>query len=292
MKRAPAKAMALGGVGVLWKRFSAYVFIGISCLTLLISIIYPSGVSGFRSGVADTFMPVLSAMNKPFVNAAQAVRNFSGLSDLQAENARLTQENVRLREWYETALLLEAENKSLRDLLNVKIEPEYKAITARILSDSQSSFAKSMLISAGQKDGVQKGQAVMAGNGLIGRIIEVEKTTSRVLLITDLNSRIPVLIEDTRQHAIMAGDNQDNTYLRHLPADSAIKEGARVITSGQGGLLPYGLPIGKIIHSQSAGYNVGVAPFAQFDSIVHVRVLNKDPVSSLSDIETSAGERQ
>lgn len=252
---------------------SSLVLVGLGFFIFVFALASPQSVSGIRMSVSDRLSPVLSAVTKPLVQASDFVRNVSGLGDLQAENIRLKQESIRLKEWYQTALLLEAENKSLRDLLNVKIEPHYKTITARILADSGNAFAKSVLISAGAGDGVQKGQAVMAGEGLIGRVIETGKQTSRVLLITDINSRVPVLVEDTRQHAILAGDNQNKMHLVHLPPDSNVKEGARIITSGHGGMFPHGLTIGRVSSGEDG--QLQVDSFADFDRIVHVRILDK-----------------
>lgn len=252
---------------------SSFVLVGVGFLLFVVSFAAPNSVSGIRMSVSDTLAPMFGAITKPVVQAANVVRNVSGLGDLQAENIRLAQENLRLKEWYQTALLLESENKSLRDLLNVKVEPHYKTITARVLADSGSAFAKSMLISAGRADGVQKGQAVMAGEGLIGRVIETGEQTSRILMITDINSRVPVLVEDTRQHAIMAGHNQSKTYLLHLPQDSDVKEGARIITSGHGGLFPHGLAIGRVKRNETGA--IEVSTFADFERIVHVRILDK-----------------
>jgi len=252
---------------------TSFIFVGIAFLIFLFSLVSPQSISGIRMSATDTIAPLLSAVNKPLVHASDALRNASGLGNLQAENIRLKQENLRLKEWYQTALLLESENKSLRDLLNVKVEPHYKTITARVLSDTGNAFAKSALISAGSDDGIKKGQAVMAGEGLIGRVVEVGNQTSRMLLITDINSRVPVLIEDTRQHAILAGHNQDTTKLLHLPLDSTVNEAARIITSGHGGLFPHGLAIGRA-HIDQEG-QVNVVPFANFDRIVHVRVIDK-----------------
>ena len=251
---------------------SSLILVGIGFLIFVFSFISPQSVSGVRMGVSDALAPVLSTVTKPLVQAADIVRNASGLGDLQAENIRLKQENLRLKEWYQTALLLEAENKSLKDLLNVKVEPHYKTVTTRVLADSGNAFAKSILIAAGSNDGIQKGQAVMAGEGLIGRVIETGKQTSRVLLITDINSRVPVLVEDTRQHAILAGQNRNATYLAHLPLDSNVKEGARIITSGHGGIFPHGLAVGRVSSTQNS--QLGVEPFADFSRVVHVRVLD------------------
>ena len=252
---------------------SSFVLIGLGFLIFLFSVVSPQSVSGIRMSVTDAISPLLGAITKPVVHASDIVRNASGLGDLQAENIRLKQENLRLKEWYQTALLLEAENKSLRDLLNVKVEPHYKTITARTLADSGNAFAKSILISAGSDEGVEKGQAVMAGDGLIGRVVEAGKQSSRVLLITDINSRVPVLIEDTRQHAILAGNNEATAGLLHLPPDSDVKEGVRIITSGHGDMFPHGLVIGRVKRDENG--NMNVHPFADFDRLVHVRVLDK-----------------
>src|SRR5262245_30718707 len=177
-------------------------------------------MEGLRAGAADTFAPVLSAIGQPVQEAAIFVRNVSGLTQLQAENLRLQQENQRLREWYQTALVLEAENKSLRDLMNIRLDPQNSYITARVLADSGNTFVKSLLVSAGSNEGVKKGQAVISGDGVIGRIVEVGKNTARVLLLTDMNSRVPVLVENSRQHAILAGENEQAPILAHLPPDS------------------------------------------------------------------------
>ena len=252
---------------------SSLLLLGLGFLVFVFALISPQNVSGLRMGVSDALAPVLGAVTKPLVYTSDVVRNASGLGDLQAENIRLKQENLRLKEWYQTALLLEAENKSLRDLLNVKTEPHYKTITTRVLGDTGSAFAKSLLVSAGKADGIAVGQAVMAGEGLIGRIVEVGKNTSRVLLINDINSRVPVLVEDTRQHAILAGQNSQEMNLIHLPPDSAVKKGVRIITSGHGGMFPHGLAIGQVIASDNG--KVTVKPFTDFSRIVHVRVLDK-----------------
>lgn len=231
-----------------------------------------------RMSAADALMPAVNTITKPITAVADTIRNVSGLSELQTENIRLEQENMKLKEWYQTALLLEAENKSLKDLLNVKVEPGYRTITARIMGDPGNTFVKSLLVSAGSKDGVQKGQAVLSGEGLIGRITDVGEQSARVLLITDVNSRVPILIEDTRQHAVMAGSNGDTTYLKHLPPDGDVKDGSRIVTSGHGGVFPPGLAVGKIVKNDDSGAPGGLSvhPYADFNRIVHVRIIDKD----------------
>lgn len=257
--------------------FISFIFVLASIATLFFSAVNPQGVSTLRSGVADILGPALGTISRPLQSAALFVRDVSGLSELQAHNARLEQENVRLREWYQTALQLEAENKSLRDLLHVKVEPENRFITARILADAGSTFVKSLLVEAGTNDGAAKGQAVISGEGLVGRVIESGRGVSRVLLVTDINSRVPVLVEDSSQHAILAGQNTVNPVLLHLPPGSEIKNGARIITSGYGGIFPHGLPVGRVSVGEDGVYKVQL--FANFDRLVHVRIVdrNEDP---------------
>lgn len=261
------------------------VFILIAFVFLAVSVFNPQGIGTLRAGVSDIFSPVLSFVSKPAQDAAVFVRNVTGLAEMQAENIRLQKENMRLREWYQTALVLEAENQSLRDLLNVKIDPQSRYITARILADSGNTFVKSLLVAAGKKDGVEKGQAVVSGNGVIGRIVDAGQKTSRVLLITDINSRVPVLVENSRQHAILAGANNNSPVLVHLPPDSDVEEGARIITSGHGGVFPSGLPVGRVVRGEDGGVHIEL--YADFDRMIHVRVIDRpeDPNLRSGELE-------
>ncbi|MGB4058298.1 MAG: rod shape-determining protein MreC, partial [Alphaproteobacteria bacterium] len=235
---------------------ASLIFVIAALGSLAFSAVNPDGVGAVRVRVMDALAPALGVVTVPVQSAAMFVRDVSGLAQIQADNARLEQENVKLREWYQTALLLEAENKSLRDLLHVRVEPENRFITAGILADVGGAFVKSMLIDAGADNGVLKGQAVVSGEGVVGRVVEAGHNASRVLLVTDMNSRVPVLIEDTRQHAILAGQNELNPALVHIPQDSDIKKGARIITSGFGGIFPQGLPVGRVYTGEDGVYRV------------------------------------
>ncbi len=244
-----------------------------------VSALNPAAMEKARTGTTDLFAPLLSAINKPFYQAAEYVRAASGIASLQAENLRLQQENARLRDWYQSALSLKSENENLQKLLNIKVEPTYGYITARVIADAGNAFAKSLLVLAGAKDGVESGQAVLAGDGLIGRVIESGQKTARILLLTDINSRIPVMIQGTNQRAILAGNNDDMPGLLHLPPEVEIEAGARVITSGHGGLFPYGLPIGEIVKNKQG--RLSVRPYAAVDQVYMVRVIDRADVPNL-----------
>jgi rod shape-determining protein MreC len=253
--------------------WGAFVFVVAALGLLGFSIASPQTAQGVRTGFADLVTPVLMIVSKPVQDSAVFVRNITGISQLQAENERLAKENTRLREWYQTALILESENKSLRELLNVKIEPQNRYVSARVLADPGHSFVKSLLVAAGEKDGVRKGQAVISGNGLVGRIIESGRQSARVLLVTDMNSRVPVLVEDSSQHAILAGGNDGLPMLVHLPPGSEMEAGARIITSGHGGIFPKGLPVGRVVIDSDGRPHVEL--YADFDRMTYVRVIDR-----------------
>lgn len=262
-------------------RFSPFQFVGsgqasiifmlAATLLLTVSFVRPGVFGGVRDAVSDTLTPVMIVLSEPFRQVAVFTSSVTGLSELRAENAQLRAENVRLREWYQTALMLESENQSLQALLNVKPDPSHRFITARVIGDSGNAFVRSAIVAAGQENNVQKGQAVLSGDGLVGRIIEAGQVSARILLLTDVNSRVPVLIEGTRQKAILSGDNTDLPELRYLPHDFDIREGARIVTSGDGGMFMPGLPIGVVAIKDGRPV---VKPFADISRITHVRIVD------------------
>jgi rod shape-determining protein MreC len=160
----------------------------------------------------------------------------------------------------------------LRALLHFKTEPGLAYISARVIADTGGPFVRGLIITAGKVDGVREGMAAMTGDGLIGRVIEVGDWSSRVLLITDLNSRIPVTIAGSGDRAILAGDNSNAPKLLYLPQDALLNPGARVVTSGHGGVFPPNLPIGVVTESARGAYTVVTA--ADLGRISYVRLVD------------------
>ncbi|MDD9900480.1 MAG: rod shape-determining protein MreC [Alphaproteobacteria bacterium] len=232
-----------------------------------------------RIAVTDVVAPVLETTSQPFVTLTESFEGVRTLRALKAENIRLKEENARLAQWYEAALKFQSENQSLRGLLNVKADPALAYVTARVVSDPGGAFVKSLLLPAGMNDDVTKGSAVLSGRGLVGRITEAGKSSSRVLLVTDLNSRIPVVIQNTRTRAILAGRNKELMRLERLPVDSGLVVGSRVVTSGDGGLLPADIPVGTIVSVEQD--SVLVRPLSDLSSLSYVQVVNMDADESL-----------
>lgn len=251
-------------------RSGSLIFTALAFGLLAFSTFNPQTTDVVRTVTYDLTAPVLNMVSAPIHRASAFVQEVSGLTQLQAENERLKQENLKLTEWYQRAVTLETENTYLKDMLNLAPEPNARYVSARVLSDSSSSFVKTLLVTAGKAHGVNKNQAVLSTNGLVGRITETGQKTARVLLITDINSRVPVLLENSRQHAVLAGQNNEMPILTYLPANTPIENGTRIITSGYGGIFPMGLPVGRIVKDNSGIAKVQL--FADFSHLTHVRI--------------------
>tara|TARA_R110002124_G_scaffold287365_1_gene474143 strand:- start:70652 stop:71455 length:804 start_codon:yes stop_codon:yes gene_type:complete len=239
-------------------------------------------LNSLRGGLSNVFMPALNVVTAPIQTAANKISEISGLAHLDAENTALKLENQRLTAWYQVALQLKSDNESLRRLMSAELPERYDFITARTITDNKRAYVRSMLISAGSEAGVENGQAVIGRNGVIGRVIETANHASRVLLLNDINARLPVIVGAQQTPSIVAGDNGGVLRLIHTPRELDIKEGDVVLSSGHGGLIPAGLPVGHIqINAQGKPY---IDVSYGFENIEYVRVVNKytDPALKAS----------
>jgi len=225
-----------------------------------------------RITVADAAAPILQAVAQPIATAATGVRNIEAVFAVYSENQGLRDENARLLQWQEVARRLEAENARLRGLVKFTPESPVRDVAARVIGNSGGAFARNVLVNAGSREGVNRGQAAATGEGLVGRIAEVGDHSARVLLVSDLNSRIPVLLDDTRERAVMAGDNSDQPRLLYLRANAAVKVGERIVTGGAGGVFPPGIPVG-VVASIADGV-VRVEPYAELSRLEFVRIVD------------------
>ncbi|MDH3241071.1 MAG: rod shape-determining protein MreC [Alphaproteobacteria bacterium] len=228
-------------------------------------------VDRLRSSVADVAAPMLEAATHPVQAFNRGLTNIRELFALRSENARLRREVARLRAWHATAQALAAENKSFRSMLNYKGPARDSFVSARVIADGRGPFVKSVLVNAGVRDGAAKGQAATAFGRLVGRVTLAGARSSRVLLLTDLNSRVPVIIGATRTRAILIGDNSPRPRLGFLPENPDIKAGQRVVTSGHGGVLPAGLPVGRIVAGEDGVYRV--QPLVDFDRLEYLQII-------------------
>mgnify|MGYP001426707493 CR=1 FL=1 len=159
---------------------------------------------------------------------------------------------------------------NLQNLLHSVADPKPKFVTARIIAGTMGSISNTFVINAGSEDGVGKGQPVLSDKGFVGRIIAVSKNSARILLATDINSRIPVILESTRTRALMVGGNTERPRLIHLPPGAQITSSERIVTSGHGGVFPPGLPVGLVASVNDV--SVEVQLFTDYHLIEFVRI--------------------
>jgi rod shape-determining protein MreC len=246
-------------------------------------------VDRMRAHVTDAMAPILSAVSQPVATVASSIDNLRDLTAIRDDNIRLREENTRLLQWQTAARKLMAENRSLQGLLNFVPEEKATFISARVIADSGGVFSHTLVLNAGETDGVKSGQAVLSDHGFVGRVAEVGNHTARVLLLTDLNSRIPVVIESNRARAILAGNNTARPRLIHLMPGAVVTPSDRIVTSGHGGAFPAGLPVGTVAAVTSGG--VEIQPFIDRSKLEFVRAVDFGTPAKLPRMENGRSSR-
>lgn len=225
-----------------------------------------------RTTMTDGFAPILGALSRPVAAAGNLVDRARSVVALYQENQRLSQDNEKLLQWQQTALRLAADNQQLRGLVKAVPEPAVSYVTARVIANSGGAYVRMLMINAGADDGLGRGQAAISGEGLVGRLTEVGSRAARVLLVTDLNSRIPVVIESSHTNAVLAGDNSERPRLLYVGNSDDVKIGDRVVTSGEGGVFPPGLPVGVVAATEGGAPRI--EPYAELSQLGYLMVVN------------------
>ncbi len=252
---------------------SAYALLASAAIALMIiSQAEPRLVEGLRTGVMDITAPILDFFSHPAATVADGMEEVEAILTVHAKNDRLRAENAKLRKWQAAAEQLAYENAELRKLLRVIPDPRANFVTARVVADSGGPFVHMVLINAGEDEGIRKGQAVTNHEGVVGRIHEAGNRSARVLLLTDLNSRVPVVLESSRDRAVLAGDNSPRPRLDFLAVDAQVTPGERIVTSGEGGMFPPGLPVGIVASVNEDG--AVVQPFVIWNRLEYVTILD------------------
>ena len=225
-----------------------------------------------RTHMTDAVAPILDVISRPLDTVHRGVEEVQAMKNLYEENARLREERTRLLHWKSVAEKLEAENRILKEQLNAIPEREASFVTGRVIADTGGAFSQSVIVNAGARDGVRKGQAAVTADGLVGRVIDVGSRSARVLLLTDINAKIPVLVDPARTRAIMAGANNSKPRLTWLPPGAVVAVGDSVVTSGHAGVFPPGLRVGRVTAVGEGG--LIVQPYADLSRLEYVRILD------------------
>ena len=281
-------------VPLTWAAAIALVVAAVVAVALLMSDRrenFQAEAYGATRRASDTVLaPIGDALAAPGRWTGAGVDTIRGYFFAVGENRRLKAELKEMHQWREVAIALRDTNDRYRTLLGLKTDPPIPMVAARIVTDSRGPFANTRLANAGSEKQVKAGNPVMSENGLVGRVIGVTVGASRVLLLTDTASRTPVMIDRNNSRAILIGDGGPNPRLDYLRGREPVKEGDRILTSGDGGVLPRGLPVGTAVKGLDGRWRVVLASdraavdfvrillFEDFTQVVNQKALSVMPV--------------
>lgn len=252
--------------------------------TFLIWRIDNPRVERFRMMVIDAVVPSFDWAMAPVTATVNLLSDFQSYQRLAQQNVDLRRELQDMKSWREAAIQLDQENARLRDLINVQLDPQLTRITGVVMADSGSPFRQSVLLNVGARDGILDGWPAMDGIGLVGRISGVGDETSRVILVTDTSSQIPVTIQPSGQRAILSGDNTINPLLQFIEDPDLVKPGDRVVTSGDGGVFPANLLIGQLARGTDGRMRARLS--ADLERLEFLRVLRSQPAARIQEAGT------
>lgn len=254
------------------------MFIVLALSLLLFARTGSTLVTQMRQIVTDVSVPVIFILTRPVVLVQFFFDEAKDYISLIGTNEKLRGENIRLRSQQDEIDYLKTLIRDYEALLQVQPAQAYEFATARVLVDTGGPFVRTIIINAGLNSGIESGQAVIGAQGLIGRVVSVGEFSARVLLITDLNSRIPIRIEPEGQNAILAGNNTNFPQLEFIADEIALTNGARIVASGHGGQIPPGIIIGHVLKRRNQ--SVVIVPRENFANLNFVRVLKYKAIPS------------
>ncbi len=259
------------------QRALVIVLVSVALLLLVMDQRGNPYVKSVRSGIAEVTMPLVSLISKPIETIQGAADWVGGVFVAHSENARLRDENARLKQWMISAHQLEAQNNDLKALLNVPVVQATNFVTARAVADQRGVFARALMIDAGSKQGVMSHQPVVGEDGLVGRVVEVHPNHARVLLVSDINSRIAVkgVDSDVRTLVVGRGDSQ-NAGLKFVEEDASFAKDELLVTIGTE-MIPAGIPVARILGEGEAA-DVQVQWLQPAEKSDYFRIIQYQPI--------------
>ena len=252
------------------QKFSLFTLLIISVLVLSLEYFKTGPVNKFRSFTKDIIFKGSFFISAPFVYVKKNYYNFKNHLEMYEEYTEIKNKQYSIDSILNENKYYKSENERLKKLIDEKDIYSKKFLLSKVLLDQQSPYLKSVIINKGFKHGIKLGVAAKDKSYFVGKIINVNFLTSRILLASDLNSKIPVIIEPTGTNAILSGQGNNNyAELEFLPKKKKIKEGDVVYTSGVDGIIPEAIPIGTIFEK---GENSFVKFFVNFNQLKYVNI--------------------
>ena len=227
------------------QQFSLLALIIFSIVLIILSNLNFVGINYIKIGVNETTYRLSAIVSYPEKKLNKSIKFLNEYFNVYKENQYLKNKIDQLTSTKLNYLFLENENKRLKEIVGENTNLS-EGIISRVLIDKEGKFLKSIILNKGTKDGIKIGMVVLEKNFLVGQVIEVNFTTSRAILISDLNSNIPVVIEPGSFQSILSGTGKDYGIIKYSKNELILEENAIVYTSGSGGNFRAGLPIGKI----------------------------------------------
>ena len=252
------------------QRFSLLALVVLSIIFIFVETVETKPLNYIRSFIKDTIYRgslVVSLPSKSFGGftnfISEHVNVYSSYNELKKENEEL-KNNISKSDF------LELENTQLRKLIEEQVSSPSNLLSARVMLDKQSPYLNSFVINTGSNKDIKKGMAVLDGKNFIGRIVDVNFFSSRVLLVSDLNSKIPVITEPSAHHGILSGHGKNIPTLEYLPENHNIQNGDKIYTSGKDGIFSPGVPVGEVIIEN------GIVKVSLFSDLSQITFINVD----------------
>jgi rod shape-determining protein MreC len=266
------------------------LLVTIAITLVLLVAMFAFGSGGRTTGAENLLGTATSGVQSVFSGIANGVgkffRNIFSPSDLEQENIALKEQVAQLQQQAQTMQELLAENERLKSLLSyVENNTSYAYITARVITKDPGYYFDTFVINAGYNDGVSVNDAVITGQGLVGRVVETGGTYSKVMSIIDSRSSVSGTVERTRDNGVVNGTAQSESSgglseMIFLPLEAELLPGDRVISNGLGGIFPSGFFIGTVMEvsntgTASTGKTVRIDPAVDFLHLEEVMIVKK-----------------
>ena len=251
------------------QRFSLFVLVIIAVVLILVEKIETKPLNYFRGFIKDSIYRGSEIITYPLKSFGNSAKFIESHLNLYKNYKQLKTENSLLKSKISETDFLNLENTQLRQLLDEQVESSNNLVSSRVMIDKKSPYLNSFIINSGNNKNIKNGMTVLDGKNFIGRIVDVNFFSSRVLLVSDLNSKIPAIIEPSGNHAILSGRGTKNPTLEYLPDNHKVKSGDKVYTSGKEGIFTSGIPIGEV---QLKEEQLEVVLFSDLSQITFVNI--------------------